>query len=71
MKSKNLLIVLGFILLLLGFWWFQIRPANIRKACNQELEDRYKGQEVDVDEANNRYRICLTENGLKPKDLLK
>ena len=32
MKS-SLLIILGFILLSISFYWFQIRPSNIRKTC--------------------------------------
>jgi len=34
MKSKNLFILLGFILLLIAFYWFQIRPGIIRSKCS-------------------------------------
>lgn len=33
MKSKNLLIILGFFILLVAFYWFQYRPTKIRADC--------------------------------------
>ena len=41
MKSKSLLIILGFIsVIIVGwFYWFQWRPSQIIKGCYKEIEN--------------------------------
>lgn len=67
------------IILLMGtalFYWFQIRPSGIRQKCyNSILEKR--DERINTNDrltnsgANNYYRRCFAENGLKPEDLVK
>jgi lipopolysaccharide export system protein LptC len=42
MKTKNLLIILGFILLLVSGWfyWFQYRPSRVRTNCTEEANEK-------------------------------
>lgn len=64
------------ILILSWFYWFQWRPSSIRQGCySTVLEIRDKRADtkdkLTNSEANNYYRRCFVENGLKPEDLLK
>lgn len=58
------------------FYWFQIRPADIRKACNGETKNKVlaaqkEGKTFSSTLANGWYRLCLVNQGMKPEDLLK
>lgn len=46
-------------LILLGlFYWFQIRPSNVRKECS-----RFDDRETEYNKINS-YKDCLHEKGL-------
>src|SRR5688572_22415560 len=66
-RNLSLLPLLGTVaILLLGglFYWFELRPANIRTACAQSVRDpKYQT----LEDANNHYRFCLAVHGLKPE----
>lgn len=56
----------------LGFYWFQIRPSEIRKICANEAATRYNDVRPVAyanNYRNNFYRLCLTKQGLKPESL--
>lgn len=44
-----------------GFYWFSMRPANIRKDCVKSIGNR----PLSGDYANGLYKKCLIEHGLK------
>ncbi len=72
MRNKKLLITLLIVLLsLFSFYWFELRPNWIRKKCEwlifSEEKASYRGT-VAVRQ-NNKYRLCLISNGLKPESL--
>lgn len=65
-----------FVILVLGvFYWFQYRPADIRKDCTASSIERAKRNGKEVDGLKNdryypeiqqgMYRECLQENGLE------
>lgn len=67
MNNKVTIIIIGIIVLLgLIFYWFQLRPTNIRKKCaeiaadNANIIEKYRGT---INEES--YKSCLTMNGLK------
>lgn len=60
-------------ILILGGWlyWFQLRPSEIRKSCINTAKEWVKSERgVTNDSFNSKYRLCLTEQGMKPEDLL-
>lgn len=66
MKKIYLLLILLFILVsIILFYWFQIRPAEIRKSCVEKA----LAKDVFDDEQNNYYRVCLVKNGLAPDSI--
>ena len=65
MKKK---IILGaIILLILGgiFYWFQWRPAQIRKECSRWINFRVLGGTRTAEEKELDYKECLREHGLE------
>lgn len=67
LKNKRSLIVI--ILILVGlFYWFQIRPAKIRKFCGTEPVLLYNKNETSMtyqEFYNFDYQKCLNQHGLK------
>lgn len=64
---KKILIFLYLASLLSGwFYWFQIRPMNVRKYCVNESMEGNLNKRI----KNNNYRICLVKKGLNPESLL-
>lgn len=61
MLKKIVIIASPLIVLFALFYWFQIRPAEIRKECykNEVGNRRFTGTPED------NYNGCLRENGLK------
>mgnify|MGYP001585033674 FL=1 len=52
------------VLLLVGmFYWFQWRPAQIRKECGVELVSSYYDEEIE--RGNARYKECIIKHGLE------
>lgn len=77
-ESRYKIFLILLILLLIGGWfyWFQIRPSNIRQKCYaytlQKREERINSNDrLTNEEANNYFRRCLVENGLKAEDMVK
>lgn len=52
----------------LGFYWFQLRPSEIRKDCGGKSLEYGKGNS-DFGDINNFYRTCLIKNGMKPESM--
>lgn len=71
--NRFVLIVCLIFLVILGyFYWFQIRPSLVRKNCLELIRKEFKDKKYygyTTKGANNRYRVCFTEYGLKPEDL--
>ena len=80
MKNQTLLILFGFILLLIGFYWFQVRPSMARQYCQKLTYERgndYFNYKFIQDETPLRksqlqeeymertYARCLREKGIK------
>jgi hypothetical protein len=65
--KKALLLILGIISIYLLFYWFQIRPSEIRKKCEYDASNKYRYQQKRL---NNFYRSRLVQNGMKPESLL-
>lgn len=77
---KLILAVAGILFVFLAFYWFQLRPNDIRKACAEEALAKQGGKrgkvtslfgkDTNYDEMiNNDYRLCLNGKGLKPESL--
>lgn len=63
MNEKQFIILMGFIIIILGvlFYWYALRPSEIRKYClNTSISDSY-----DRDLFWNNYRACLADKGLR------
>ena len=60
-KNKVLIILLGTILISGWFYWFQYRPAKIRRECSRIAEKESVGY---YDEYKASYEICLHGKGL-------
>lgn len=68
-KEKKTFIAIVVLLTFL-FYWFQIRPARIRSACDQIAWDKakssyYEDKIGDPDEYNWKYTQCLHNKGIK------
>ena len=62
MKNRNIYIILGLIIFILGFafYWFEFRPTQIRKSCfNTSLD-------FSNDYQNEFYINCVKGNGIRP-----
>jgi len=58
------------IFIICGFYWFQLRPANIRSKCLAEAEFNHLAINNSNDEAryqfiNNYYNTCVRRFGLE------
>lgn len=72
-KHSNSLVVGGIVLFLImgWFYWFQWRPAQIRKGCMSKIqENAQSGIKYTMSSMTVFYRMCLTKQGLKPEDLI-
>ncbi len=63
-------IVIASIVLSLWFYWFQLRPNNIRKKCFQKIKEKSNQSGITRKQANDLYRICLVDNGMRAEALL-
>ena len=65
MKNKNLLILIGIgvILFLIGFYWFQIRLAQMKSFCDKKVRSESGGKIVPG--YITKYNACLQEKGIK------
>lgn len=61
MKYKNQLIVgLVVLVVVFGFYWFQIRPSNAKKHCIEELNNANLGSSY----VQGKYKTCLAKYGI-------
>ena len=63
-KMLTLFILLVLLLISGWFYWFEYRPAEVRKSCTKEAT-----RGLYVTTKNNRYRECLANHGFKPESL--
>lgn len=69
--KRAIAIIIIFVILAFIFYWFQIRPENIRKECEAYVGSKYDlKNSFYLKRANNAYRDCLVQRGLKPESLL-
>lgn len=70
-KRDFVLFSLAVILVSFVFYWYQIRPENIRKNCQIYAVKKTpaNGMNVNLKRRNNFYRECLVKNGRKPESL--
>lgn len=74
--SNNLIFGVTTLVLIMGwFYWFQLRPSNIRKKCYaytmEKRDERINtNKPLTNGEANIYYRRCFVQNGLKPEDII-
>lgn len=72
MKKKILwLVAIGIVLLSSLFYWFELRPQQIRKDCEFMIfskERAYYTGSTAIRQ-NNEFRQCLVRNGLAPESL--
>lgn len=67
---SNPILVTVLTLLVLGFFWFAVRPSLIRKICLEEVKKvASESKGISNSSANSRYRACLAEHGLRPESL--
>jgi len=71
MNKQNVFFILTTIIVLsIFFYWFQIRPAQIRSKCSKTtgegVESEYKktGIYISTSLAESRYNFCLHSSGL-------
>ena len=59
--SKNLLLILGVLLLVAGFafYWFEYRPSEIRKMCWRIAPSTIEGNTA------KNYQACLIDHGIE------
>lgn len=73
-SSYSLWLVVLVLVLIALFYWFQWRPAEIRKKCSnfnfREAERVLGGKISGAPNLNKLYRLCLAGNGLKPEALI-
>jgi hypothetical protein len=64
--NRNLVLILVLVLLLgIFFYWFQIRPSEIRKSCDQIAWNDGKSRDADTKFYDWKYNQCLHSQGLK------
>jgi len=67
--KKEIILIIGIILILIAglFYWFQIRPSQIRKTCHKEAIE-LASLEEGFDDATAYYdtwfEVCLNREGL-------
>lgn len=62
MKNKNIIILLGLVIILgFNFYWFSLRPQNIRKECYKKAQAQSGFKRI----INDSYEDCLMSSGLK------
>lgn len=64
MENKKL-VILGLIVLVLLFYWFQVRPSKIRGYCDWVAWNDTKNRGQTHDYYDWKYTQCLHNQGLK------
>jgi hypothetical protein len=60
---------IGLLFILLTFYWFQIRPVNVRKICSGKADKAAQAMKPNLSNIHEFYRAvysdCCRNNGLK------
>ena len=54
--------------LAIAFYWYALRPSNIRKTCFESTKEFFvedESKNIGFDGFDSLYSLCLNENGLK------
>ena len=57
-------IILGILMTILTFYWYQIRPSNIRKNCYSEVSSSYPVKYTSKAKFEFLYETCLAKYGI-------
>lgn len=62
--KNQIIIIVSVILLIAGwFYWFELRPSNIKRECYKFVKDNF--ERINTTESINlSYSMCLHKNGL-------
>jgi len=60
-KQYKYIILIGLLILGFAFYWFQIRPAQIRRECYNTIPDYWKQAGAEKAPV---FKNCLLEHGL-------
>lgn len=65
--KKEKKVIIGIVLILIAGWfyWFQVRPANIRSSCIKQLPGGFLSVGLSDEELENKYKRCIRARGLK------
>ena len=72
-RNFRFLVVLlsGLLLIAVWFYWFQMKPNLVRQECTKKvLEAEDEPGQLAKSEADNIYRVCLAQRGMKPEPLV-
>lgn len=70
MRNKPIMLIVILLVTIVAsvyFYWFQWMPGEIRKTCSKGIHKI--AEEIDYAYANNKYRDCLTQRGLRPESI--
>ena len=73
LNYKILLLLVGLLILVFGFYWFQYRPSEIRKECSQVTEkfidEKISGKDINTSDSISAIKLinekCLNSKGIK------
>ena len=70
LRAKHWYIILAIVSVGFLFWWFQVRPSNIRRLCanvaiTKAMENNGNIGRYNPADYENYFRRCLNEKGLK------
>lgn len=75
LKRFNLAILVSLIVIGGWFFWFQYRPAQIRKECLQTsglaTDQTDQDKTISFNSLNRYFSFCLASKGLKPEQLFQ
>ncbi len=64
MRIKWIYISIGIVLILGGFYWFQLRPVEMKKECHKDTVEFLKKQHsVTKRSYDEIYELCLNSKG--------
>jgi len=68
MKKKSIYAtsgVIGLLILSSIFYWFELRPAQIRNFCSEDTIQKGKEHKWDIKTYDIAYSICINKKGLE------
>lgn len=70
-KTTNKLIVSAFIIFSILFYWFQIRPSQIKSGCTEQAKEEARSslrKKAGMDPFNSEYKKAVEQNMYLKKD---